>query len=75
MFSISMGQVGGEGRGEGSTGAWSIFESRQKVQVTLTSIYVLQIMLTGSHLKIYCPLIHHPLFVFVIIFGNSCPIM
>ena len=36
MFFISMGQVGGEG----FMVAWSIFESRQKVQVKLTSIYV-----------------------------------
>ena len=30
MFFISMGQVGGEGRGEGFTGAWSIFRVGRK---------------------------------------------
>ena len=30
VFFISMGQVGGEGRGEGFMGAWSIFRVGRK---------------------------------------------
>ena len=40
----------------------------------LISIYILQIMVTGLHaFKNLSPT--YPLFAFVIVFGNSCPIM